>query len=72
MLFIPVMQSWIFSIIIPYLVSHDPSEIILICTPNISHNQYWKQSCCLIYLWKPVFPGFFIIIIIIIIIIIYK
>ncbi len=31
MQFIPVMQSWNFSIITPVLVSHDPSEIILIC-----------------------------------------
>ncbi len=29
--FIFVMQSWIFSIITQSLVSHDPSEIILMC-----------------------------------------
>ncbi len=37
-------------------VSHDPSEIILICwfaaqeTFIIKKN--WKQLCCLIFLWK--------------------
>jgi len=31
-------------------MSHDPSEIILLCwfaeIWNISYNQYWKQLCC--------------------------
>ncbi len=34
-------------------VSHDPSEIILICcSTNISYYQCLKQLCCLIFLWK--------------------
>ncbi len=40
-----------FSIITP--VSHDPSEIILICgfaSRNISYYQCWKHLCCFIFL----------------------
>ncbi len=51
---IPVTQSWIFSIIIIIIMSHDPSEISLICWLAAQRNSYyyqcWKQMCCLI-LW---------------------
>jgi len=34
--------------VITLSVSHNPSEIILICSRNISYYyQCWKQLCCL-------------------------
>ncbi len=59
-------QIWIFSIIIQFSVSHDPSEIILICWCTAKSNilyyyQCWKQMCCSTFLKKPwpFFPDFF-------------
>ncbi len=57
MQFIAVLKSCIFSIITPvfsvtwFLKNH--SNMLICCSRNISdYNQYWKQLCCPIFLWK--------------------
>ncbi len=37
--------------LLQFVVSHDPSEIILISEG--SYYQCWKQMCCLIFVWTP-------------------
>ncbi len=46
-------QSWIFSIITPVSVSHDPSEIILICwfAQETFLSMNVENGCCLWKLW---------------------
>jgi len=51
------MQSWIFSIITPvFSVTwsfRNHSNVMICCSRNISdYYQFWKQLCCLIFLWK--------------------
>jgi len=58
MSFIPVMQSWIFNIILPvFSVTwsfRNHCNMLICCSRNISYYyQCWKQLCCLIFLWKP-------------------
>ncbi len=57
MYFISVMQSWIFSIIIPvFSVTwsfRNHSNMLICCSRHNSSYQYWKQLCCKILLWKP-------------------
>ncbi len=53
-LFISVLQRCIFSIITAVFSVTWSSEIIIICSRNISdYYQWWKQLCFQIFFWKP-------------------